>query len=79
MLWIFKKAGENNERNNSYKFWQLYKDAIECSTEEILQTRMNHLHKNPERADYVWRAEDYRQSSALDYYTTGKGLLKIKR
>ena len=22
MLWIFKKARENNERNNNYQFWQ---------------------------------------------------------
>ena len=21
MLWIFKKAGENNDRNNKYQFW----------------------------------------------------------
>ena len=40
---------------------------------------MNYLHENPVRADYVWRAEDYRFSSAVDYYTTGKGLLKINR
>ena len=22
MLWIFKKAGKNNECNNNYQFWQ---------------------------------------------------------
>ena len=79
MLWIFKKAGENNERNKSYQFWQQDNHPIECSTEEILQTRMNYLHENPVRAGFVWRAEDYRYSSAVDYYTTGKGLIEVNR
>ncbi|MFN0082002.1 MAG: REP-associated tyrosine transposase [Ferruginibacter sp.] len=79
MLWIFKKAGENNERNNSHQFWQQDNHPIECSTEEILQTRMNYLHENPVRSGLVWRGEDYRYSSAVDYHTTGKGLLKINR
>ena len=79
MLWIFKKAGENNERNNSYQFWQQDNQPIECSTEEILQTRMNYLHENPVRAGFVWKAEDYRYSSAFDYYTAGKGLVEINR
>ena len=79
MLWIFKKAGENNERNTTYQFWQQDNHPIECSTEEILETRMNYLHENPVRAGFVWRAEDYRYSSAIDYYTTGKGLINITR
>jgi len=79
MLWIFKKAGENNERNNNYQFWQQDNHPIECSTADILKTRMNYLHENPVRAGLVWRAEDYRYSSAVDYYTMGKGLLQINR
>jgi len=79
MLWIFKKVRENNERNNNYQFWQQDDHPIECSTEEILRTRMNYVHENPVRGGFVWRAEDYRYSSAVDYYTTGKGLLNINR
>ena len=79
MLWIFKKAGENNQRNNNYQLWQQDNHPIECSTEEILQTRTNYLHENPVRAGFVWKVEEYRYSSAIDYYTTGKGLLEIHR
>ena len=79
MLWIFKKAGENNERNTTYQFWQQDNHPIECITEEILETRMNYLHENPVRAGFVWRAEDYRYSSAIYYYTSGKGLINIAR
>ena len=60
-------------------FWQQDNHPIECSTEEILETRMNYLHENPVRAGFVWRAEDYQHSSAIDYYTTGKGLINIAR
>ena len=53
MLWIFRKVGENNERNTTYQFWQQDNHPIECSTEEILATRMNYLHENPVRAGFV--------------------------
>ena len=79
MLWIFKKAGENNNRNTSYQFWQQENHPIECSTEDTLPTRMNYLDENPVRAGFVWKNEDYRYSSAVDYYTTRKGLLEINR
>ena len=79
MLWIFKKAGENNNSNTSYQSWQQENHPIKCSTEDILLTRMNYLHENPVRAGLVWRAEDYRYSSAIDYYTTQRGLLEINR
>ena len=79
MLWIFKKAGEDNSRNNDYQFWQQENHPIECSTVEILKSRMNYLHENPVRGGFVWNAEDYRYSSAIDYYTIRKGLIEIVR
>ena len=50
MLWIFKKAGEKNERNKDYQFWQQENHPIECSTNEILQSKIKYLHENPVRA-----------------------------
>ena len=86
MLWIFRKAGLNNGRNklipawpDGQEFWQQDNHPIECSTEERLATRMNYLQENPVIAGFVWIAEDYRYSSAIDYYTTGKGLINITR
>ena len=79
MLWIFKKAGENNNRITNYQFWQQDNNPVACTTEEILQTRINYLHENYVRAGFVYRAADYRYISPKDYYTTGEGLLKITR
>ena len=53
MLWIFKDAGEKNNRNKDYQFWQQDNHPIECNTNEILETRLVYLHQNPVRAGLV--------------------------
>ncbi len=77
MLWIFKKAGEKNERNKDYQFWQQENHPIECSTNEILQSKIKYLHENPVRAGLVRNESDYVYSSGIDYYTNEKGLIEI--
>jgi REP element-mobilizing transposase RayT len=77
MLWIFKKAGENNNKNKDSQFWQQDNHPIECDTNEIIETRLNYLHENPVRARMVWQEQDYVYSSGIDYYTEGKGLIEI--
>jgi REP element-mobilizing transposase RayT len=77
MLWIFKKAGERNNRNKNFQFWQQSNHPVECSTEEILQSRLNYLHANPVRAGMVRFEQDYLFSSGLDYYGSEKGLIEI--
>jgi putative transposase len=77
MLWIFKKAGERNKRNEDYQFWQQENHPVECTTHEILKSRMIYLHENPVRAGLVRNEQDYLYSSAIDYYTGGKGLIEI--
>ena len=77
MLWIFKKAGEQNERNKDFQFWQQDNQAVECATDEILNSRMIYLHANPVRARIVRFEQDYLYSSGIDYYGNGKGLIDI--
>ena len=77
MLWIFKKAGEKNERNKDYQFWQQENHPIEFSTNEILQSKIKYLHENPVRAGLVRNESDYVYSSGIDYYTNEKGLIEI--
>lgn len=77
MLWIFKKAGEENSRNNDYQFWQQDNHPVECDTLEILESKMHYLHENPVRANIVNRAEDYIYSSATDYYLDIPGLIEV--
>jgi len=77
MLWIFKRAGEENNRNKDHQFWQQENHPVECNTNEVLDSRMKYLHENPVRAGLVRYEQDYVYSSAVDYYTTEKGLLDI--
>ena len=77
MLWIFRKAGENNNRNTINQFWQQDNHPVECSTPEILQSRLDYTHYNPVKAGLVWNPEDYKYSSATDYFTKRKGLIDI--
>ena len=77
MLWIFKKAGEKNKRNNEYQFWQQDNHPVQCDMDDILDSRINYLHENPVRAGLVRHAQDYIYSSAIDYYTEEKGLLEM--
>jgi len=77
MLWIFRKAGEKNNRNKDFQFWQQDNHPIQCDINEILETRLQYLHENPVRANMVRREQDYVYSSGIDYYTDGKGLIEI--
>ena len=77
MLWIFKRAGEKNNRNKDYQFWQQGNHPVECDTNEILDSKIKYLHENPVRAGLVRYEQDYVYSSGIDYYTTEKGLLEI--
>ena len=77
MLWVFRKAGERNKRNDVYQFWQQDNHPIECSTPEMLKSRMRYLHENPLRAGMVRSEWNYVYSSANDYYNNGKGLIEI--
>jgi REP element-mobilizing transposase RayT len=75
LLWLFKAAAADNKRNENFQFWQQTNHPIECSTSEILQSRINYIHQNPVKRKIVEKAEEYYYSSAMDYYKgeqTGK-------
>ena len=77
MLWIFKKAGESNNRNEKYQFWQQENHPVECFSNDILESRFKYLHENPVRAGIVGFEHEYIYSSGIDYYSDQKGLLEI--
>lgn len=77
MLWIFKKAGEQNSNTKNYQFWQQDNHPIELSTIKMVEQRLAYLHENPVEEGIVREAEDYLYSSAKDY-SGGKGLLEIE-
>jgi putative transposase len=78
MMWIFKSAGKENKRNKDIQFWQQNNHPIECSTADIIKTRLEYTHNNPVKNKLVYKAEEYTFSSAMDYYQGEQmGLLEI--
>jgi REP element-mobilizing transposase RayT len=76
MLAYFSKAGEFNNNNTKYQFWQQDNKPIILYTNEIIQQKINYIHDNPVRAGFVDLAEHYSYSSAMDY-ANKKGLLEV--
>jgi putative transposase len=78
MLSIFSFTGRNNNNNKDFQFWKQDYHPIELSSDHRLQQRLNYLHENPVKSGLVWEPQDYKYSSAKDYYTNGHGLLKVE-
>lgn len=76
MLYQFKKAAGKHLRNATYQVWTHENHAVELTTNEMMETRLNYIHQNAIEAGYVERAEDYIYSSAIDY-SEGKGMVAI--
>ena len=78
MLDIFEKHGNQNKSNYRFQFWQHENHPVllDDYSNKYAQ-RLLYLHNNPVRAGFVSKPEDWKYSSAIDYYTNKKGLLKL--
>ena len=76
MLQLFKQAGEKNQKISMYHFWQdgCYTEVI--SSLKFFKQKLDYIHQNPVRAEFVRYPQDYLYSSAIDY-AGGKGLLEV--
>ena len=78
MLWIFKKAGEKNSRNNDYQFWRQDNHPVQLETITFTLDKLNYLHNIPVKAGLVEKAGDYLLGSAKDYYFRITGMLPVE-
>ena len=76
MLNRFEQAGKNDKKITNYKFWQEGNDAQEIYLNDYFKQKLNYIHYNPVKAEFVNLEEDYRYSSAIDW-AGGKGLLEV--
>lgn len=77
MLWLMKRAGAKNERNNDFQFWQQHNHPIELSTNEMIDQRLDYTHNNPVEAGLVEEPHHWSHSSAKDYSEVGKGRIEL--
>ena len=78
MLNLFSYAGKSNNNNKEFQFWKQDYHPIELNSPKKIQRGLNYLHENPVRSGLVWEPWYYKYSSAVDYYTNERGLLKIE-
>ena len=55
------------ETKEGYVFWRDYNKPIELWSKAVIDQKLNCIHQNPVEKGLVFKAEDYRYSSACDY------------
>ena len=68
---------EQFHTEKGWRFWRGDNQPIELWSNHVIDQKINYVHMNPVKAGLVFRAEDYKYSSAIDY-AGGKGLLKVE-
>ena len=76
MMRLFIEAGKQNPNNRGFQLWQQHNHPVGLSSAEMLYQRLEYIHENPVVAGFVSAAQDWMYSSARDYYTENRGLLK---
>lgn len=80
MLDLFEKNGKLKKSNFRFQFWQHENHPILLNAKAMYHQRIDYLHENPERAGFVKEPQEWKHSSAIDYYIqNGKGLLELVR
>ncbi len=78
MLDIFEKNGLQNKSNQRFQFWQHENHPILLDNDDLrFSQRLQYLHENPVRAGFVDLPQEWKYGSAIDFYTTNKGLLNL--
>jgi putative transposase len=66
-------------RIKTEKVWMDGFDRVAIETESIFRTKLDYIHYNPVRAGLASSPEDWKWSSAIDYFTNRSGLIPIFR
>ena len=77
LLWLFERAGNRNNNNKKYQFWQQHYHPVELNTNSSLDQRLEYLHNNPVEAGIVLSPEHYLYSSAINYAGLPEKLIEV--
>ena len=64
LLMIFQYHAKFNNRVNEYQFWTHENHAVELTSIDMIDSKLDHIHQNPVRAGLVGNEADYFYSSA---------------
>jgi putative transposase len=74
-LHFAKKA---HKKDREYQFWQEGVHAELVLSDKMMREKLEYIHQNPVKRGYVERAEHWRYSSAMNYFSDA-GLIEIDR
>lgn len=76
MLWLMERAGSKKSNVKNRQFWQQHNKPIELWSAEVIDQKVEYIHKNPVVSGFVYEPEHWKYSSALNY-AGQKGVLEI--
>lgn len=78
ILWMMERAAKKNSNSAKFQLWQPENHPIQLINNKMAHQKLDYIHTNPVEAGFVTKAEEWKYSSAIDYYG-GKGLLEITK
>ncbi|WP_225986474.1 transposase [Rufibacter sp. LB8] len=63
----FEFAAKSNSRNTTYQFWQQNNHALELTSNNFMDQKLQYIHENSVKEGWVEEPEHYLYSSARDY------------
>jgi REP element-mobilizing transposase RayT len=67
MLKMMRESGRKNSNVKEYQFWQQHNHPRELWSNWFIDQKVCYIHRNPVKAGFVCRPEDWKYSSAADY------------
>ncbi|HEY4650556.1 MAG TPA: transposase [Pontibacter sp.] len=77
LLHRFEFNAKMNPKVKHYKLWQEGNEAKELISNAFIDQKLEYIHQNPVRAEWVDEPEHYRYSSAANY-AGSKGLIAVE-
>jgi len=68
MSQLMCEAGKRNSNNKRWQFWRQDNQPLEIPTADKFFQAMDYIHNNPVKAGLVRKQEDWKYSSAGDFY-----------
>jgi REP element-mobilizing transposase RayT len=78
ILELFGEVAEHLKRVSNYKVWQDGNHPELLYSANFTRQKLDYIHANPVTDEIVDEPEEYRYSSARDYYSKRKGYLEIE-
>ena len=79
ILDLFSEVADYLKRVKNYKVWQDGNHPEILTSAKFTRQKLDYLHDNPVMNEIVDEPEEYRFSSARDYYSNKKGYLEVDK